>query len=111
MLDICESRISLTRGDSAEIQVDIVNTVSGSPYEVGANDRLFFTVRKFASKSVPVVIEKVLTGSNIFHVAPEDTADLPTGTYKYDVELRSGADVYTVVPCSDFVLTQEVTML
>lgn len=110
MLEIDGGSIYLTRGDSADIAVEITNSATGEDYAMQKTDKLILTVRKYPFKEAAVLIEKTLTGGNIFHLKPGDTADLKYGTYKYDVELRSGDDVYTVVPCSDLVLEREVTM-
>jgi len=110
MLEIQDGVILLTRGDSADIAVEITNSATGEDYTMSETDKLIFTVRKYPYKEAAVLIEKTLTGSNIFHLKPADTAALKYGTYKYDVELRSGDDVYTVVPCSELVLEREVTM-
>nr|DAI76866.1 MAG TPA: hypothetical protein [Caudoviricetes sp.] len=110
MLEIQDGAILLTRGDSAVLHVAITNGATGEDYEMQESDKLIFTVRKYPYKEAAVLIEKTLTGGNIFRLKPGDTAALKYGTYKYDVELRSGDDVYTVVPCGDLVLTKEVTM-
>lgn len=110
MIEICGDVIRLTRGDSATISVAIANSVTGEDYVMQEGDKLLLTVRKYPFKASAAVVEKELTGGAVFRLAPEDTAGLDLGTYKYDVELRTGRDVYTVVPCSDFVLLPEVTM-
>lgn len=110
MLEIQDGVILLTRGDSADFAVKITNYDTDEDYTMQETDKLILTVRKYPYKEAAVLIEKTLTGGNIFHLKPGDTAALKYGTYKYDVELRSGDDVYTVVPCGDLVLTKEVTM-
>lgn len=110
MLEIQDGAILLTRGDSAVLHVTITNGATGEDYALQETDKLILTVRKQASKLSPVVLEKVLTGSGDFILAPEDTEKLSIGTYKYDVELRIGTDVYTVIQCSEFKLLVEVTM-
>lgn len=110
MLEINGSDIYLTKGDTAHLSVGITNDASGDAYEMQPNDTLILTVRKQAYEASPVLLQKTVKGSADIYLAPEDTASLAPGSYKYDVELRSGQDVYTVVPCSEFVLTPEVTM-
>lgn len=110
MLEICGTEIYLTRGDSAAIAVELTDEISGETYEMQSGDRLILTVRKYHSRESPVLVERMLTGSTTFRLAPDDTAGLAFGTYEYDVELRTGNDVYTVVPCSVFKLLPEVTM-
>nr|DAW34263.1 MAG TPA: hypothetical protein [Caudoviricetes sp.] len=110
MLEIDGGSIYLTRGDSAVLHVTITNAATGEDYALQETDKLILTVRKQASKLSPVVLEKVLTGSSDFVLAPGDTEKLSVGAYKYDVELRTGGDVYTVIQCSEFKLLVEVTM-
>ena len=110
MLEISETAIALTKGDSATFTVNIVDQLSGKPYELKPDDVLVFTVRKQSSARSPVLVEKILTGTSTFKLWPKDTASLADGTYKYDIELRSGEDIYTVVQCDSFTLLPEVTI-
>lgn len=70
MLEIQDGAILLTRGDSAVLHVAITNGATGEDYEMQESDKLILTVRKQASKLSPVVLEKVLTGSGDFILAP-----------------------------------------
>lgn len=110
MLEISGNAISLTKGDSAVFSVDISDIVQGQPYVMKDTDELVFTMRKRAQARSPVLVEKVLKGSTTFKLYPKDTADLSDGVYKYDIELRSGEDIYTVVQCEDIELLPEVTI-
>ena len=109
MLEISGSDIYLTRGDTAHLGVRIANEATGDAYEVKDSDTLILTVRKQAYEASPVLLQKTVKGSSEIHLTPEDTAQLTPGSYKYDVELRTGADVYTVIQCSEFKLLAEVT--
>lgn len=109
MLEINGSDIYLTKGDTAHLAVGITNAASGDAYEMQPNDTLIMTLRKHAYEASPVLLQKTVKGSTEIYLAPEDTAKIATGAYKYDVELRTGADVYTVIQCSVFKLLEEVT--
>lgn len=109
MLEINGSDIYLTKGDTAHLAVGITNAASGDAYEMQPDDTLILTVRKQAYEASPVLLQKTVKGSSDIHLTPEDTAQMATGTYKYDVELRTGADIYTVIQCSMFKLLEEVT--
>ena len=51
-----------------------------------------------------------MTGSNQFHIEPEDTKFLSFGKYLYDVELTTASgDVYTVIVPTTFEVLKEVT--
>lgn len=101
--------IRLTRGDTARILVPITNDLTGSTYELAEADKLVLTIKKKETDSQPL-IQKVLTGSNSFHILPSDTKELSFGKYVYDVELTTEAgDVYTVIEPTTFELLKEVT--
>ena len=103
--------IFLTRGDSAHLEVRIVNDVTGEEYDMQPGDTLILTVRESTIGQAPVLVQKVLTGTRDFYLSPDDTKKLRVATYKYDVELHTGSDVYTVIQCSEFKLLPEVTVL
>lgn len=104
-----DGAVKLTRGDTARLTVTINNDTSGKEYVIESGDTLTLTVKKSVSDAVPS-IQKVLVGTNIFHIEPKDTAQLAFGRYKYDVQLTTaGGDVYTVIEPTTFEIAQEVT--
>ncbi len=104
-----DNSIRLTRGDTARILVPITNDLTGTTYELTDSDKLTLTIKKKETDSQPLV-QKVLTGSNSFHILPSDTKNLSFGKYVYDVELTTEAgDVYTVIEPTTFELLKEVT--
>lgn len=113
MIYINGNNISLTRGDSAWLDVPIKDMVSGGMYTVKEDDVLTLTVRVAVKRSADdtnYLFEKNIKGESTFHIAPADTAELAYGEYHYDVELKTAdGDQYTVIPDSKFVLTSEVT--
>ena len=82
---------------------------------------MFFEIKKkvFNPCNVNALVHKELTINDICEVGgikyillsilPDDTNELQTGTYEYDIRLVSGEDVYTVIPRSDFVLMKHIT--
>ena len=113
MIFINGNNISLTRGDSAWLDVPIKDVVSGGMYTVKDDDELTLTVRvnvKRTADDTNCLFAKTIKGESTFHISPADTAELGYGEYHYDVELKTAdGDRYTVVPDSKFVLTSEVT--
>lgn len=109
MFSIRGTDILLTRGDSAHLTVAIRNEVTGADYTLLPADELHLTVRRIASDDAPELVHKKVVGAADISLTPEDTADLRAGLYVYDVELRTGSDVYTVIPCSEFRIMPEVT--
>lgn len=101
--------IRLTRGDTARFSVTVKNDITKNPYDVLPTDTLIMTIKKSVRDSEPCVQKKIV-GSNVFHILPTDTSDLPFGRYVYDVQLTTNdSDVYTVVPPTVFELMKEVT--
>lgn len=110
MLSIDENGvITLTRGDTAYISVNIQNDVSSEPYTVKEDDTLRLTVKKQVTDK-NIAFQKVVKGVSTFIINPEDTKDLAFDKYKYDVELTTATgEVFTVVPPTAFVIDKEVT--
>ena len=110
MLNVSEQcEIGLTRGDTARLTIAIKNDLNNEPYEMQENDTLTFSVKKSITSS-EYAFQKRVTGSNVFHFEPQDTAGLSFGKYKYDVQLTTEAgEVYTVIPPTVFEVLQEVT--
>lgn len=101
--------IRLTRGDTAKLTVPIENDLDNSSYVMDEQDTLTFTIKK-SVKDNENLIQKVVIGSNNFHIKPEDTDSLPFGKYVYDVQLTTaGGDVYTVIEPTSFEILSEVT--
>ena len=104
-----DGSIRLTRGDTARLNVSITNEANSNDYVLQPDDTLTMTVKKTISDAEPA-IQKILTGTNAFHIEPKDTAGLEFGKYIYDVQLSTGSgDVYTVIEPTSFEIMQEVT--
>lgn len=106
------NEIQLTRGDTAYLQVPLVNIGPGgeeTEYAMAADDILTFTVRA-ALDDPKICFQKVSKGANSFRVAPEDTQGYTFGKYKYDIQLtKANGDVHTVVEPACFKILPEVT--
>lgn len=108
MLTVSSSNITLTRGDTARLDVELADE-SGAAYEMGAGDVLALTVKRSASDT-DALVSKALTGSSTFVLDPADTSGLAYGRYRYDVQLTTAAgDVCTVVGPAAFTVAEEVT--
>lgn len=109
------NNISITRGDSAVIALEITDT-SGRAYIISDGDQLTMTVKASIDDVVPVIVKTldhgIVRGNDAveIHIDPQDTACLRYGDYIYDVELVM-ADGYTdtVIPPSQLTITGEVT--
>lgn len=108
-------RIIITKGDSAEFDLEITDRVTKKVFVPGDEDKVTFTVKRHLSDKEPL-IRKTLgdgilkkNGGVAIVLHPDDTAHLSCGIYKYDVELVTAAGYTdTVIPPSPFVVTREV---
>ena len=107
MLQITNDEVILTRGDSADIILNITDA-NGDAYTPAETDVIKFTMKKNC-ETTDIILQKTLVNS-IISIEPADTADLNYGTYYFDVQLETaGGDVYTVVSPHKFIIDKEVT--
>lgn len=105
-IDKTTHKIILTKGDNAEIEVKI-RDANGVDREIYADDVITMTVRK--SPNAEIAIAKT-ADNGMISLEPADTKSLTSGTYVYDVELKSfTGKIYTIIPKSSFVLKEEIT--
>lgn len=103
--------LSVTRGDTPTMRVNLVQGADGSEYSLGPGDELTFTVKKSTKVDSPVLVQKVMTEATgpLFRLDEDDTS-LDYGSYVYDVQLRTAhGDVYTVMKPDRLAITAEVT--
>ncbi len=105
--------IEFTRGDTQFIRFRLKDA-EGNPLELAEGDELFFTVKQ-NQNAKKILIQKKYPddikydeGYFIFVLNSEDTAEMPYGTYQYDVELKSGEYVKTLT-LGTITLTEEIT--
>lgn len=108
MLYIESNTIRLTRGDTAKISIDLVDS-TGEKYEMQDTDELILSIKK-TIKDEDYCLQKKINGSNMFYFKPEDTNALEFAKYKYDVQLVTNGEVYTVIEPSTFEILKEVTV-
>ena len=102
------NKITLTRGDSAELEV-VLSDELGATYEMQETDCLTFTMKKILDATA-IELKKTVLGTNIFNFVPADTKKLSFGKYYYDIQLKTASDeVYTVIPSSEFVVGEEIS--
>lgn len=105
MFKILDRTIWLTRGDSAEFDIQIIDA-GDNPYELQNGDLVEFTV-KDNTYSDKVLIHK--TGTHIA-IKPEDTKLLSYKKYVYDVQVTlENGTINTIIPPSTFEILSEVT--
>ena len=99
--------IHLTRGDTAKIQVDIINDLDNNPYILENEDILEFSVKLRITDEEPIIYKK-LQGTSEIYILPEDTKNLSFIEYYYDIQLTtSSGDIYTIIgPCKLKILAE-----
>ena len=99
-----DNRVVLTRGDSCAFDVEI-KTDSGETYTPVEGDVITFTLKKDSKSSDALIIKYGTT--IVFN--PQDTNRFKYGNYLYDVILTTaGGAVYTIIPPTEFVLSDEI---
>lgn len=109
MLKISGTTITLTRGDSAYIDLSLTDEY-GDEYVPDPGDEIRFAVKKSFNDSDPVLIRVVIPlDTLVLHIEPNDTKQLAYGTYNYDIQLtKANGDVDTFINKASFILTEEV---
>lgn len=97
--------IHLTQGDSAYLTVEITND-DGTPYNIKEGDTLTMTVK--ATNGTKIFYKTVQAYESII-IEPKDTADVGVGRYKYDIQLNTENQVYTIIPVSFFFIEEGIT--
>ena len=117
MLKIENNRISLTRGDSMAVFIDLYAD-SGEPWEPQEGDTVKFALKsnkfncnmsEFLDHS-PLIQKDISTSDMVLRLVPADTKSLGFGNYVYDIEVTF-ADGFVDTPINDvpFKLLPEVT--
>ena len=105
MLKIVQNVITLTRGDTARINLSI--TKNGASYDF-SGDTVVFSVKHDVNTPDYVFQKPVIDGS--ITILPEDTEGLSYGNYVYDVQLTTpGGDICTVITPNRLTVAPEVT--
>ena len=96
MLLIEDGVIYITRGDDAEIEVDIRDG-EGTPYTLEEGSKLVLTVREKPEATSEILL-RIESDSNRIALPHEDTTSIAVGRYSADIELRIGNLIYTIWP-------------
>lgn len=110
MIKISDTKIYLTRGDSAYITLNIVN--NGKLYKLQEGDIIRCQVRDKANTGKLLFNGQIdiIRDKAVWHIKPEDTRDAAIGIYYWDAQLEtSNGDVFTFITSSLFEITDEVT--
>lgn len=110
MYTVKKTSITLTRGDTFKAQISITDK-DGNPYELQEGDTVRFAMKKSyndADEDV-LIVKNIPTDTLILTLNPEDTKELPFGSYVYDIQLTSAVgEVDTFITKASLTLTEEV---
>ena len=115
MYKIVDNTITLTRGDSLYLQINIM--MSNQKYEQVNGDIVRFYLKRnlmnpqrTAYRDVEPLITKIIPNDTmILHLEPSDTKNLDFGNYVYDCEITfSNGDVDTFINNQPFIIGEEV---
>lgn len=100
-----DNNITLTRGDSAVLELDIKD--DGATYDF-SSDLVQLTVKR-NTVTETVIFQKTFT-SGVVLIEPSDTSNLQYTDLKFDVQLikAGGGGVFTVIPPRKFTIAEEV---
>ena len=99
-----DNNITLTRGDSATIELSIKD--EGATYDY-SSDLVQLTVKR-NTVTEEVVFQKTFS-TGVIVINPSDTAELKYTDLKFDVQLiNDQGGVYTVIPPRKFTIAEEV---
>ena len=107
MVLVSANNIYCTKGDTLET-VLILKYPDGTIYEPEDGDELWFTVKSTYEDSLPMFKKKVSNETMTLVLESDETSILnPEDSYVFDVELRVGDYVQTVI-VGNLIITNEV---
>ncbi len=93
-MDIINSEIFLQRGTTGNLNIEIEMDELGTLYERTEGDGLIFEIKKRPDPDIEAIISIEVSGLYLI-IRPEDTIDLPSGDYFYEIKLTTNnGDVY-----------------
>ena len=106
MFKISGNTIQITRGDTGIFTLAIKS--GGQSYDY-SNDQVLFTVKR-NTNTPEIIFQKEIEYGQTVVIQPEDTENLPYGTYTYDVQVTTSQGIVnTVITPNPFIVAPEVT--
>ena len=106
------TNLTMIRGDSESITLLLKKDGEITSFNQG--DTVYFTVKQ-SPNTDKIMMQKIITtfdedGSCTIEINPDDTKNFSFRDYVYDIQLNdSNGRVTTIVPCSKFTISEEVT--
>lgn len=108
MLTIESSTISITRGDTGYIHLNLTKDNEAYPYEDG--DMITMSVKKNDTDE-EYAFQKEVPAGQVIILQPADTKTMEYGEYVYDIQLNTTlGEIFTVVGPAKFKVTKEITV-
>ena len=104
-------KIEIVRGTTNTLQISILDA-NGAPYNLGSGEKVVFGIKR-KQEHEEVIFAKV--GEILYEgfykvvIVPEDTENLPSGNYYYDVAIESGEAFFNVIEPSPFIIVPNIT--
>lgn len=105
--------IFITRGNSLDIAISLIDNSTGEPYILNDGDSVLFTVKYRGNP----VIKKVLTSADyqsptdtelLCSIEPQETINLITGEHAYDCLLITAGGIANTFVSSTMVVTEAI---
>lgn len=114
MYSIKGTTITLTRGDTLILKVDILR--DGEPYTPAPGEYVRFALKRSLNlggtdfeEAEPLILKEIPIDTMLLWLDPADTASLGFGVYNYDIEITMlDGTVDTFIAYAKFVITPEV---
>lgn len=108
MVQVSGTTITMTRGDTARISVNITDA-DGEPYVPEVGDSIRFAAKQNYTDANPLILIDIPIDSLVFTINPVDTKGLAFGNYVYDIELtKENGMVDTFIAKAKLKITEEV---
>lgn len=111
MVNAFQNVITITRGDDANITIDITD-VLGNEYTLQTGDVVKMYVKKPSDSNLEeqaVLFEKTFDENRSASINASDTQNLEVGTYKYGVKLtKADGKTSTIISPTDFIVEEGI---
>lgn len=108
MLKVSSKKIYLTRGDTAFLEISLLNE-SGEPYVPEVGDDIIFRLKQSPTSKVILIEKHIDPESMILEFEEDDTKNMKFATYKYEIELVTANGYhFTVIESTDFEIGVEL---
>ena len=110
MVNISGSTITVTRGDTLEVVLEI-SYADGRPYDVKAGDVIRFALKQKYTDREPILLKEIPHDTMLLRLEAAETKLLTAGwaPYVYDIQITmEDGTVDTFIVRAKFIVTEEV---